>query len=70
MDIILPDIEQKAQRLSINLNGDIARDSNQRPLCGGFADVYRGTMRSTGKHVAIKGGPRWGRCHQSWLSQL
>ena len=55
MDTILSDIEKRANRFSINLNGDIYRDSNHRPLCGGFADVYRGTMWSTGEHVAIKG---------------
>ncbi|KIM60730.1 hypothetical protein SCLCIDRAFT_1216621 [Scleroderma citrinum Foug A] len=55
MDIILSGIEKRASNFSINLNGDIGRDSNHRPLCGGFADVYRGTMWSTGEHVAIKG---------------
>jgi len=55
MDTILSDIQKRAQHFSINLNGNIDRDNNHRPLSGGFADVYRGTMRTTGEHVAIKG---------------
>ncbi|KAL4066471.1 kinase-like domain-containing protein [Scleroderma yunnanense] len=54
MNPILQDLSQRASRFSINLDGQIRRDRAYRPLCGGFADVYRGSMLSTGSQVAIK----------------
>ncbi|KAL4080534.1 kinase-like domain-containing protein [Scleroderma citrinum] len=54
MDKMLQDVSRTATRCGINLDGQIECDESQRPLCGGFADVYRGTERRTGRQVAIK----------------
>ncbi|KIM60729.1 hypothetical protein SCLCIDRAFT_1216613 [Scleroderma citrinum Foug A] len=54
MGTTLQDLSQRASRYSINLDGQIQRDGAYPPLCGGFADVYRGSVESTGGQVAIK----------------
>ncbi|KAI6154633.1 kinase-like domain-containing protein [Pisolithus tinctorius] len=54
MDSPLQDLSRHATRYSVNLDGQVVRDTNHHPLCGGSADVYRGTIQSTGAEVAIK----------------
>ena len=54
MDMMLVDVSRRASRLDINLDGLIDRDENYSPLHGDFATVYRGTIRSCGRQVAIK----------------
>ena len=54
MDTMLVDVSRRASRLDINLDDLIDRDENHPPFRGGFANVYRGTIRSCGRQVAIK----------------
>ncbi|KAI6039737.1 kinase-like domain-containing protein [Pisolithus marmoratus] len=54
MDSPLQVLSRHAARYSVNLDGQVIRDANFYPLCGGCADVYRGTLRSTDAEVAIK----------------
>lgn len=54
MDSPLQVLSRHAARYSVNLNGQVVCDTSYHPLCGGSADVYRGTMQSTRAEVAIK----------------
>lgn len=50
----LLELSQRAERYSINLNGRIDRDMIQRPIRGGNAFVYQGTLRPNRLKVAVK----------------
>ena len=53
----LPLLQQLAQRASeygINFNDRVVRDESFRPLHGGHAIVYQGTMNPGGIRVAVK----------------
>ncbi|KAI6017968.1 kinase-like domain-containing protein [Pisolithus microcarpus] len=54
MDTPLQVLSRHAARYSVNLDGRVVRDTDCHPLCGGSADVYRGTIQSTRAEVAIK----------------
>ncbi|KAG6333051.1 hypothetical protein ID866_6040 [Astraeus odoratus] len=50
----LQELSQRAARYSINLDDRVDRDVTQRPLRGGNAFVYQGTLRPNGLKVAVK----------------
>ena len=53
----LPHLQRLAQRASehgINLNDHVDRDESFRPLQGGHAIVYKGTISPEGTRVAVK----------------
>jgi len=53
----LPHLQRLAQRASehgINLNDRVDRDESFRPLHGGHAIVYKGTINPEGTRVAVK----------------
>ena len=53
----VPHFQRLAQRASehgINLNDRVDRDESFRPLHGGHAIVYRGTIKPEGTWVAVK----------------
>ena len=51
---LLQKLTQRASEEAINLNDRIDRDESFRPLHGGHAIVYKGTMNPKGVRVAIK----------------
>ncbi|KAG6329347.1 hypothetical protein ID866_9741 [Astraeus odoratus] len=50
----LEELSERASRFSINLNAVVDRDATIPPLRGGNANVYAGTLQSTGMRVAVK----------------
>ncbi|KAI6125658.1 kinase-like domain-containing protein [Pisolithus croceorrhizus] len=54
MDSPLQVLSRHAARYSVNLDGQVVCDTSYHPLCGGSADVYRGTMQPARAEVAIK----------------
>ncbi|KAL4067215.1 kinase-like domain-containing protein [Scleroderma yunnanense] len=51
---LLQQLAQRATERGVNLNHSVDRDDSFRPLYGGNAIVYKGTMRPEGKQVAVK----------------